>query len=58
MRYFATASGPRVRDAMRAGLLGQIVTPAAGNRLLLGVDWCADNAVFADHYPNDNTYLT
>ena len=57
MRYFATASGPRVRDAMRAGLLGQIVTPAAGNRLLLGVDWCADNAVFANHYPGDDIYL-
>jgi hypothetical protein len=42
---------------MRAGLLGQIVTPAAGNRVLLGVDWCADNAVFADHYPGDEAYL-
>ena len=57
MRYFATASGPRVRDAMRAGLLGQIVTPAAGNRLLLGVAWCADNAVFANRYPGDDIYL-
>ena len=57
MRYYATASGPKVRDAMRAGLLGQIVTPAAGNRLLLGVDWCADNAVFANHYPGDDAYL-
>jgi hypothetical protein len=57
VRYFATASGPRVRDAMRAGLLGQIVTPAAGNRVMLGVDWCADNAVFANRYPGDDTYL-
>lgn len=57
MHYFATASGPSVRDAMRAGLLGQIVTPAAGNRLILGVDWCADNAVFANCYPGDDTYL-
>jgi hypothetical protein len=57
VRYFATASGPRVRDAMRAGRLGQIVTPAAGNRVMLGVDWCADNSVFANRYPGDDTYL-
>lgn len=57
MRYYATASGPKVRDAMRAGLLGQIVTPAAGNRVLEGVDWIADNAVFADKYPGDDAYL-
>lgn len=42
---------------MRAGLLGQIVTPAAGNAVLPGVDWCADNAVFADKYPGDESYL-
>lgn len=58
MRYYATASGPRVRDAMRAGLIGQIVTPAAGNRVLPGVDWIADNAVFAGKYPGDEAYLT
>lgn len=58
MRYFATASGPRVRDAMTAGILGQIATPAAGNRVLAGVDWIADNAVFAGRYPGDAEYLT
>lgn len=42
---------------MRTGLLGQIVTPAAGNALLPGVEWCADNAVFADKYPGDDAYL-
>ncbi len=42
---------------MRAGLLGQIVTPAAGNRVLDGVDWIADNAVFANKYPGDEEYL-
>lgn len=57
MRYFATASGPRVRDAMGAGLLGQIATPAAGNRVEVGVEWCADNAVFAGKYPGDDAYL-
>lgn len=41
---------------MTKGLLGQIVTPAAGNAVL-GVDWIADNAVFADKYPGDDQYL-
>lgn len=41
---------------MLKGLLGQIVTPAAGNRVL-GVEWIADNAVFADKYPGDEAYL-
>lgn len=57
MRYFATASGPKVRDAMTAGLLGQIATPAAGNRVHPGVEWIADNAVFAGRYPGNEAYL-
>lgn len=57
MLFFATASTQRVRDAMRAGLLGQIVTPSAGNRLEPGVQWIADNAVFGDKYPGDREYL-
>jgi len=42
---------------MTRGHLGQICTPAAGNRVLPGVDWCADNAVFAGKYPGDDAYL-
>jgi hypothetical protein len=57
VRFFATASGPKVRDAMTTGLLGQIATPAAGNRVLDRVDWIADNAVFAGRYPGDDAYL-
>jgi hypothetical protein len=57
VRYFATASGPKVRDAMTAGVLGQIATPAAGNRVMADVDWIADNAVFAGRYPGDDEYL-
>ena len=57
MRYFATASGPKVRDAMRAGLLDQIVNPASGNRVIPGVRWCADNAVYGGGYPGDQRYL-
>jgi len=55
--YFATASGPKVQAAMRSGLLGQICTPAAGNKVIPGVEWIADNAVFADKYPGDDAYL-
>ena len=57
MRYYATASGPRVREAMRAGQLGQIITPAASNRLEAGVPWCADNAAYTGRYPGDRRFL-
>lgn len=42
---------------MDRGLLGQIATPAAGNRVEAGRTWCADNGVFADKYPGDDAYL-
>lgn len=42
---------------MDSGLLGQIVTPAAGNRLGPGRRWCADNAAFTGGYPGDDAYL-
>jgi len=57
VRYYATASGPKVRDAMTRGLLGQICTPAAGNVVLPGVGWAADNGVFGGTYPGDSAYL-
>jgi hypothetical protein len=57
VRYFATASGPRVREAMTTGLLDQIVTPAAGNAITPGATWCADNGVFGGTYPGDGAYL-
>jgi hypothetical protein len=43
---------------MRAGYLGQIVTPAAGNRLEPWVEWIADNAIYSNAYPGDAAYLT
>ena len=57
MRYYATASGPKVRDAMRTGLLGMIANPASGNRVEAGTDWCADNAAYTGQYPGDDAYL-
>lgn len=57
MRYYATASGPLVREAITAGRLGMIASPAAGNRVQPGWHWCADNSVFAGRYPGDEAYL-
>ena len=57
MRYYATASGSQVREAMRRGQLGQIITPATGNRVIPGVAWCADNAAYTGSYPGDDRYL-
>jgi hypothetical protein len=39
-------------------LIGQIATPASGNTIAAGRDWCADNGVFAGTYPGDDGYLT
>lgn len=57
MRYYATASGPAVREAMRAGHLGMIATPASGNRVEAGVAWIADNSAYTGRYPGDEPYL-
>ncbi len=46
MLYLATASTGPVREAMRAGLLGQMSQPNVGNRLEPGVKWAADNGCF------------
>lgn len=58
MRYYATASTERVREAMRRDLLGQIITPAAGNRLEPFVEWIADNGIYSNAYPGDAAYLS
>jgi hypothetical protein len=42
-----------VRDAMRIGLLGCIVTPAQGNKIPDGAVICADNGCFGKGYPGD-----
>ena len=56
MRYFAnptTGTG----DAMSAGLLSMIATPAQGNPVPEGVEWCADNGCFGKGYPGDAKWL-
>lgn len=41
---------PSVHDAMRAGTLGFIGTPAQGNKRPEGVTWCADNGCYSDKW--------
>lgn len=57
MLYFANVSGSLVREAMAAGQLGQIVTPAEGRQPVPGAVWVADNSAFAGRYPGDEGYL-
>lgn len=46
MLYLATPSGPDVRAAMSAGLLGCMTTPAQGNRIPDGALYACDNCKF------------
>jgi len=50
VRYYANPCSDNVREAMRAGLIGFIKTPIQGNKLLPGVDWCADNGCFSSKW--------
>jgi hypothetical protein len=58
MLYLANPCTPQVRDAMTAGHLGTILTPAQGNRLPPGATWAADNGCFGKGYPGDQAWLT
>lgn len=53
MIYFANASSPRIREAMRAGRVGMIATPAEGRDPADYPHWCADNGCFGRGYPGD-----
>ena len=55
--YFANPCGPAVAQAMQAGELGFIDTPAQGNKRPAGVFWCADNGCFGKGYPGDAGWL-
>jgi hypothetical protein len=57
MRYYANPSTPRVRDAMTAGLIDCIVTPAQGNLIPDQATICADNGCFGKGYPGDQAWL-
>lgn len=55
--YMTPPSTEAIREQLRAGVLGAIMTPAQGNRLEEGWWWCADNGVFGDAYPGDEDFL-
>jgi hypothetical protein len=58
VRFFGNPTSSRlVHDAMRAGLIDYIDTPAQGNTRLPGVTWCADNGCFGKGYPGDTEWF-
>jgi hypothetical protein len=64
MMYLANPSTPRVRDAMAAGRIGTIMTPAQGNRLPADAAFAIDNGCGPGRngqagcgYPGDRAYL-
>lgn len=57
MLYLANPCGPSVVEAMHAGQLGFIDTPAQGNKRPAGVTWCADNGCFGKGYPGDAKWV-
>jgi hypothetical protein len=48
--YLATPSGDGPRAAIASGVLGQMVTPNAGNRIVPGATWALDNGCFSDRW--------
>lgn len=57
MLYLATPSGPDVRAAMTAGLIGCMTTPAQGNRIPPGAVWAADNGKFGKGWPGADAWF-
>ncbi|CAL9502346.1 hypothetical protein [Streptomyces sp. enrichment culture] len=57
MLYLGTPSGPDVRAAMSARLLGCMTTPKQGNRVPDGADYFCDNGKFGNHYVGDDKFF-
>jgi len=57
VQYLATPSGPDVRAAMSAGLLGCMTTPAQGNRIPDGALYAADNGKFGKGWPGADRWF-
>lgn len=58
MLYLTTPSGPKVREAMSAGLIGCMTTPAQGNIIPDGAMWAADNGKFGKGWPGADAWFT
>ena len=57
MRYLATPSGPDVKAAMSAGLLGCMTTPAQGNVIPDGAVYACDNGKFGKGWPGADAWF-
>lgn len=55
--YLGTPSGPDVRAAMSAGLLGCMTTPAQGNRIPDGALYACDNGKFGKGWPGEHEWF-
>ena len=58
MLYLGTPSGPDVRAAMSAGLLGCMTTPAQGNVIPDGALYACDNGKFGKGWPGADRWFT
>lgn len=56
MLYLGTPSGPDVRAAMSAGLIGCMTTPAQGNRIPDGAEYACDNGKFGKGWPGADAW--
>jgi hypothetical protein len=57
MLYLANASSPAIRDAIAAGELGMMCTPAEGRSPAIARYWAADNGCFGKGYPGDEKWF-
>lgn len=53
MLYVGTPSSPRIRDAMSAGVIACMQTPAQRMKVPAGAWWAADSGIFGKGYPGD-----
>lgn len=56
MLYLATPSGPKVREAMSAGHIGCMTTPAQGNVVPDGSMYACDNGKFGKGWPGADAW--
>lgn len=57
MLYLGTPSGPDVRAAMSAGLIGCMTTPAQGNVIPDGAEYACDNGKFGKGWPGAEAWF-
>lgn len=57
LRYLGTPSGPDVRAAMSAGLIGCMTTPAQGNVIPDGAEYACDNGKFGKGWPGADRWF-